>query len=405
MQTRASYVFGLWLSCLWVMQPVAWAQKDTGTITGTARDRTGAVVPGVAITVTHTQTNISFETITGATGTYTVPALRVGEYVVTAQLTGFKKEMRRGIVLQVNQVAVVDLTLEVGEVSDIAEVTLAAPLIQTQSATLGDVVDEKQVKELPLNGRNFVQLLTLTAGATPAISRTAQASGGSLSSVRAPSAVQINGQTNLATNFLLDGIDNMETSIGGIIIFPPIDAIQEFKVQTATSDAEFGVTGGGQVNVTTKSGTNAFHGNLFHFLRNEALDAKNFFDRPDAPIPPFKLNQFGFTAGGPIQRNRTFWFGDYEGSRIRQGQTFVLTVPTGRMREGDFAELGRTIFDPMTYNSGTNARQPFPQNRMPLQRQSEAARRLIDAQYPLPNLPGTGNNFIYNPIRPSNQDA
>ncbi len=166
------------------------AQKDAGTITGTVRDATGGVVPGVAITVSHTQTSISFATITGATGTYTVPALRVGEYVVTAELTGFKKEVRRGIVVQVNQVAVADLTLDVGEVSDTAEVTVAAPLIQTQSVTLGDVVDEKQVKELPLNGRNFVQLLTLTAGATPGISRTAQsttwrrASGVSLSSRR-----------------------------------------------------------------------------------------------------------------------------------------------------------------------------------------------------------------------------
>ena len=387
------------------LQSLVWAQRDTGTITGTVRDTSGAIVPGVAITVTNAHTNISFSAFSGEAGTYTIPALKAGEYVVTAELAGFKKDLRRGIVVQVNQVAVVDITLQVGEVSEIAEVTALAPLIQTQSITLGDVVDEKQVRELPLNGRNFVQLLTLTAGATPGISRTAQSSGASLSSVRAPSAVQINGQTNLATNFLLDGIDNMETSIGGIIIFPPIDAIQEFKVQTATSDSEFGATGGGQVNVTTKSGTNAFHGNLFHFLRNEALDAKNFFDPPNAPIPPFKLNQFGFTAGGPIRRSRTFWFGDYEGSRIRQGQTFVLTVPTARMRQGDFTELGRTIFDPSTYNAATNTRQPFQQNLIPAERQSAAARRLIDAQYPLPNLPGTGSNFVYNPIRPSNQDA
>jgi Carboxypeptidase regulatory-like domain/TonB dependent receptor len=403
---RGSFrILGIGLWCFSVLQPFAWAQRDTGTITGTVRDESGAVIPGVAITVTHTQTNISFNTVTGDAGTYTAPALRVGDYAVAAELAGFKKEVRRGIVLQVNAVAVVDMTLQVGQVSEVAEVTGAAPIIQTQSVTLGDVVEEKQVKELPLNGRNFVQLLTLTAGATPGISRTAQSSGASLSSVRAPSAVQINGQTNLATNFLLDGIDNMETSIGGIIIFPPIDAIQEFKVQTATSDAEFGVTGGGQVNVTTKSGTNAFHGNVFYFLRNEALDAKNFFDRADAPIPPFKLNQFGFTAGGPIKPNRTFWFGDYEGSRIRQGQTFVLTVPTPLMRQGDFTELGRTIFDPLTYNPGTNSREPFAQNRIPATRLSQAARNTIDAQYPLPNLPGTGNNFIYNPIRPSNQDA
>ena len=151
---------GLW--CFFLLQPFVWAQRDTGTITGTVRDESGAVIPGVAITVTHTQTNISFNTVTGDAGTYTAPALRVGDYAVSAELAGFKKEVRRGIVLQVNAVAVVDMTLQVGQVSEVAEVTVAAPLIQTQSVTLGDVVDEKQVKELPLNGRNFVQLLTLT---------------------------------------------------------------------------------------------------------------------------------------------------------------------------------------------------------------------------------------------------
>jgi hypothetical protein len=305
----------------------------------------------------------------------------------------------------VNQVAVVDLTLQVGSVTEVTEVTAEAPLLQTQTATLGDVVAEKQVKELPLNGRNFVQLLTLTAGATPGISRTAQSSGGSLSSVRAPSAVQINGQSNLSTNYLLDGIDNMEASIGGLIIFPPIDAIQEFKVQTGSSDAEFGSTGGGQVNVTLKSGTNEIHGNVFHYLRNDQLDAKNFFDNPLAPIPPFKLNQFGFTLGGPLRRNRTFWFGDYEGSRIRQGQTFLQSVPTAAMREGDLSALGRGMFDPLTYNAATNTRQQFAGNRIPASRLSQAARNLIDLQYPLPDRAGIANNFTYNPIRPSNQDA
>jgi carboxypeptidase family protein/TonB-dependent receptor-like protein len=391
-------------ACLCSTFSTLWAQKDTGTIAGIVRDSSGAVVPGASITVTNTQTNIAFHTVSGADGSYTAPALRPGEYSVTVERAGFKKEVRSGLVLQVNQVATVDLALQVGEITEITEVRAAAPLIQTQSVTLGDVISEKQVRELPLNGRNFVQLLTLTAGATPGISRTAQSSGGSLSSVRAPSAVQINGQSNLSTNFLLDGIDNMETSIGGIILFPPVDAIQEFKVQTLTSDSEFGVTGGGQVNVTTKSGTNAFHGSLFEFLRNDKLDAKNFFDAPDRPIPPFKLNQFGATAGGPLRRDRTFWFADYEGSRIRQGQTFVLTVPTQRMRQGDFSELSGTIFDPATYNSATNARQPFPSNRIPTNRLSQAALNLMEAQYPLPSRPGLANNFIYNPIRPSNMD-
>jgi len=398
----------VWLRAMVVsalIVPTALAQRDTGTVTGMVRDATGAVIPRVAITITNAQTNIAFNTVTGEAGNYVAPALRAGEYVVTAELTGFKKEIVRGIVLQVNQVAVVDITLQVGQVTEVAEVTAAAPLLQTQSVTIGDVVGEQHVKELPLNGRNFVQMLTLTAGATPGISRTAQASGGSLSSIRNPSAVQINGQSNLATNYLLDGIDNMEASIGGLIIFPPIDAIQEFKVQTLASDAEFGATGGGQVNVTLKSGANSMHGNLFHFLRNDKLDAKNFFDNPAARIPPFRLNQFGATAGGPIRRDRTFWFADYEGSRIRQGQTFTFTVPTPRMREGDLAELGRPMFDPSTYAAATNTRQRFTNDRIPAARLSQAARNLIDLQYLLPDRAGIANNRVYNPVRPSNQDA
>ena len=393
-------------SLLLASVPLAlWAQRDTGAITGTVRDPSSAVVPGVAVTVTNSQTNVAFRTTTGESGTFVAPALRAGEYSITSELSGFKKEVVTGIVLQVNQVAVVDLTLQVGSVSEVTEVVAAAPLLQTQNVTLGDVVAEKQVKELPLNGRNFVQLLTLTAGATPGISRTAQASGSSLSSVRAPSAVQINGQTNLSTNYLLDGIDNMEASIGGLIIFPPIDAIQEFKVQTASSDAEFGSTGGGQVNVTLKSGTNEIHGNVFHYFRNDQLDAKNFFDNPRAPIPPFKLNQFGFTLGGPVRKNRAFLFGDYEGSRIRQGQTFVQSVPTPLMRTGDLTELGRGMFDPLTYNAAANTRQPFAGNRLPASRTSQAALNLMELQYPLPDRSGASNNFVYTPVRPSNQDA
>jgi hypothetical protein len=381
------------------------SQRDTGTISGTVRDATGAVAPQVSITVTNVQTNFTFRTATGEAGNYVAPALRAGQYSIAAELTGFKKEVISGIVLQVNQVAVVDITLQVGSVAEVAEVTSTAPLLQTQNVTIGHAVTEKQVKELPLNGRNFVQLLTLTAGATPGISRTAQSSGGSLSSVRAPSAVQINGQSNLSTNYLLDGMDNMEASIGGLIIFPPVDAIQEFKVQTAASDTEFGSTGGGQVNVTLKSGTNAVHGNVFHYLRNEKLDAKNFFDNPASPIPPFKLNQFGFTLGGPLKRDRTFLFGDFEGSRIRQGQTFVQSVPTALMRTGDLTEIGRGMFDPLTYSAASNSRQQFPGNRIPAQRLSRAALNVIDLQYPLPSRPGIANNYVYNPIRPSNQDA
>jgi hypothetical protein len=237
-------------------------------------------------------------------------------------------------------------------------VTAATPLLQTQTVVLGDVITEKQVKDLPLNGRNFVQLLTLTPGVTPGASASPQTQP-ILTSARGTTAVQINGQNDLSTNYLLDGIDNNETTIGGIVIFPPIDAVQEFKVQTSASSSDFGRNGGGQVNVSLKSGTNEFHGNVFEFLRNSALDAKNFFDPVNQPKLPLRLNQFGFTAGGPIRKDKTFFFGDYQGSRVRQVQTLNLTVPTARMRTGDMSELGRPVYDPASYDSGTNTRKVF----------------------------------------------
>lgn len=397
----------LWRLCLilsFCVVPLAWAQKDAGTITGTVKDPSGAILSGVRVTVANAATGFTFETRTDDAGRYTAPALRVGEYSVTAEAAGFKRVVRAGVVLQINQVAEIDLTLELGTVTETVEVTGSAPLLQTQTTVLGDVVTEKEVKELPLNGRNFVQLLTLTPGVTPGVMASPQTQP-IITSARGTTAVQINGQNDLSTNYLLDGIDNNETTIGGIIIFPPVDAVQEFKVQTAASSADFGRNGGGQVNVTLKSGTNAFHGNLFEFLRNDALDAMNFFDLPNQRKPPLRLNQFGATAGGPIRRDRTFLFGDYQGTRFRQGQTFRLTVPTQRMRDGDLSELGRPVYDPASYNAATNTRQLFSGARIPRNRMSAAALNLTEVQYPLPNIPGVANNYAFNPNRPADTDA
>lgn len=384
--------------------PLLWGQKDTGSIVGTVTDPSGAVAPGASVKIKNTLTGINFNTVTNESGRYAAPALRVGDYEVAVEAAGFKKAVQSGIALLVNQTMVVDFTLEVGQITEITEVKASASMLQTQNVVLGDVITEKQVEELPLNGRNFVQLLTLTPGVTPGASSSPQTQP-ILTSARGTTAVQINGQNDLATNFLLDGIDNNETTIGGIIIFPPVDAIQEFKVQTAASSSDFGRNGGGQVNVTLKSGTNAFHGNLFEFLRNDRLDAKNFFDLPAAAKPPLRLNQFGLTAGGPIRKDRTFFFGDYQGSRVRQGQTLTLTVPTPGLRNGDFSELDRPIFDPDSYDPATNTRQPFPNAKIPAARFSRPAVNLTQIQYALPNRPGIGNNFTFTPRRPSGSDS
>jgi len=402
MEHRYCLSIVLLTALVFAMRQVSLAQ--TADVTGRVTDTSEAVIPNADVAVTNLGTGIKRNTTSNEDGYYTVPLLPPGDYKIFVQKPGFKTASRSKIKLEVQQVARVDFELEVGEVTTTVEVTGEAPLLQSQHVTLGDVIAEKEVKELPLNGRNFVQLLTLTPGVTPGASASVQTQG-ILTSARGNTAVQINGLNDLSTNYLLDGIDNNETTIGGIIIFPPVDAIQEFKVQTASSGADFGRNGGGQVNVTLKSGTNSFHGNVFEFHRNSALDAKNFFDRPEVPIPPFRLNQFGFTAGGPIRRNQTFFFGDYQGSRISQAQIFNLTVPTARMRIGDLSEVGRPIFDPATFDPATNTRQRFPGDIIPLHRISRAAQLLTQIQYPMPNRPGIADNFTFRPNRTADTDA
>lgn len=272
------------------------AQVETARIVGTVKDTTGAVVPGVEITMTHLGTNRQIVSITNDQGRYASVPLAIGDYRVEASLPGFKRAVRTGIRLQVQDTVVVDFTLEIGEVTEQVEVLGAAPLLNTAEASQGQVIDERRVKDLPLNGRDYIQLALLSAGAIQPVGGRA----GGFSAM---------GQRTTQNNYLLDGIDNnsVELATAGRqaeMVKPSIDAIQEFKVQTNVYSAEFGRAMGGVVNVTTKSGTNEFHGTVFEFLRNENLDAKNFFDPPNQPKPPFKRNQFGFSFGDPLSRTR-----------------------------------------------------------------------------------------------------
>jgi hypothetical protein len=193
--------------------------------------------------------------------------------------------------------------------------------------------------------------------------------------------------------------------VSNIILYPPVDAIQEFKVQTSNQESEFGKNPGATVNVVIRSGTNELHGNAYEFLRNDVLDARNFFDRKDRPIPSFRMNQFGTTLGGPIVRNKTFAFGYYEGYKIHQAQTYLYSVPTPLMRTGNLTELNRPMYDPLTYDPKTNQRQRFPNDTIPANRLNQVAQRLIVLNEPLPNGPGVGNNFLYNPKRSSDSNG
>src|SRR5256885_11703543 len=236
--------------------------------------------------------------------------------------------------LDVQQRIAVNVTLQIGQISESIEVTGAAPLLETETSELGQVVDSQRVANLPLNGRNFAQLALLTAGTAPSEPGARDEGGFGFSA---------GGARSLQNNFLLDGVDNNSNlpdllNETNYVIQPSVEALEEFKVQTNAYSAEFGRGNGAIINATIKSGTNQFHGSVYEFLRNEKFDGKNFFDVPATPIATYKPNQFGFTFGGPIARNRTFFFVDYEGLRIRQAQTLTSTVPTDAQRSGDFSD-------------------------------------------------------------------
>lgn len=391
------------LAVLFMFPLATWSQSDRGAITGTVRDPSKASIAQAKIRVTDVRTNTDvFTTTTDSNGRYTAPALKPSDYVISAESDGFKREVRRGVGLTVNQVAVVDFTLEVGQVNQSVEVTGAAPLLQTQSAEMGDVVEHKRVVELPLNGRFFVDLVSLTAGVTPAAPVANPNNDTFLGARAGQPGVEVNGQRPGSNNYTVDGIDNRESTVSSIILYPPVDAIQEFKVQTGNQEAQFGTNPGATVNVVVRSGTNEIHGSLYEFLRNDDLDAKNYFDSKTKPIPSFRMNQFGGTVGGPIVRNKTFFFGYYDGEVIHQQQSYLDSVPTALMRGGDFSQLTTPIYDPSTYDAVTNRRTPFANNQIPMQRLDTPALRMTALNYPLPNAPGLGNNFYYNPNRISN---
>jgi hypothetical protein len=307
-----------------------YGQSDTGLIRGAVTDTSGAVVPGGRITVTDERTNVTaFSAVADEAGRYTAPALRPSTYTIAAQATGFKRSVRSGVILEVNQTAVVDIALEVGSVSETLEVTGAPPLLQTESAELGDVVEQKRVVDLPLNGRFFVNLVNLTTGVVPASAGQNPNNTTFLGARAGEPGVSSSGQRPGSNNYTVDGIDNEESTVANIVLYPPIDAIQEFRVLTSNQPAEFGKNPGATVNVVIRSGSNQMHGTGYEFLRNDKLDAKNYFDNAAQPIPPFRLNQYGGTLGGPIVKNRTFAFGYYEGYKVRQAQTYVLSVSSG----------------------------------------------------------------------------
>jgi hypothetical protein len=341
-----------------ILTTSAWSQVSRGTILGTVKDPSGAVIPGVSVTVVNEGTNLSRSLITDETGSFNAELLPVGKYRIEAELAGFRKEVRTGIELHVDQKARADMTLQVGDVAEVVQVDAAAPLVQTEDASLASTMDNRKIIELPLNGRDIAQLAYLIPGAF------APRQGSSLGG---RGGFSIAGQTENTNQLMLDGVNNNGGGTHEISARVNVDAIQEFKIQTNTYGAQYGRFAGAQVDAVTKSGTNEYHGNLYYFHRNDNLDARNAFDPwPLDKKPEFKRHQYGATIGGPIQKNKTFFFAGYQGQRQYKLNTKTGTLPLSEYWDGDFSRSGRTITDPVT-------RQPFQGNRIPANRISQQA--------------------------------
>ena len=363
--------------------------QASGRISGTVTDASGAVVPGASVEAVNRGTGHARAATTGADGFYAIPLLAPGHYDVKAALQGFRATLRQGIRVTVAETSRVDFALQPGDLTESVTVLGDAPLVETGNATLGIVIEEKKIVDLPLNGRNFTQLGTLIPGVVAPPAALGGASGdatpGGFGNVTG--GFNVNGQRNQSNNFLLDGAANNDTFNTGFVLRPPPDAIQEFKILTHSYSAEYGRNSGSVVNVVTKSGTNAWHGAAWEFNRNDALEARNFFAAKDAPKPDLRQNQFGATLGGPILESRLFVFGYYEGFRNTRGTTQTNVVLSDAQRRGDFSG-GSAIRDPLT---GL----PFPGNVIPADRLDPIARSLLEEFVPPPN--GPGNRYTQSP--------
>jgi hypothetical protein len=364
------------------------AQVAAGEVTGIVKDQAGAPVPGVTVTVTEVSTNRPRVSITSTDGVYTAPSLAPGAYRIDVELAGFKPIRREGVLVSTGEKVRLDFNLQVGDVREQVTVNGDAPLLRQETGSLGTVVENEQVEQLPLNGRTFITLAQLAPG------------------VALPPASQlprINGGRPRTNEYLFDGISVLQPEPGQVAYFPVIDAIQEFKIESNSPPAEFGRFNGGVINLTTKAGTNSYHGNAFEFFRNQALNATNYFQTNLPTKPDYNRNQFGGTFGGPIEKDHTFFFFDYQGQRQSIGRTVTSTVPTLLQRQGIFTEpiAGRvpTIFDP---TSGT-VRTAFPGNTIPAARIDPVALSLLQ-RYPLPTSAGTSNNFQRTEDEIDNQD-
>ncbi len=379
------------------------AQIEQGTLVGIVLDPQKAPVSNARVTFRSLSTNVKREALTTVAGEFNSLPLQPDRYAVTVHLAGFREQTAQ-VTLGVGQRLQLDFSLELGAVNEQVSVSSSTVTIETASSEIGQVRPAREIADLPLNTRNFTQLVQLAPGVLTGVGGASGLLG--YTSGRGTNGAVINGAPVEDVTYIIDGINSVDTDAGVLIFFPPVDSIQEFKVQTSSAPAAFG-GGQGIINVIYKSGTNELHGVAYEFLRNSVLDAKNFFDSAAKPIPPFKLNQFGFNLGGPVVlprvfngKDRLFFFADYEGKRVRQAQTFLSSVPVAAFRTGNFSSLlpKTVVTDPRS-----TPKLPLPGNVMPASAIDPVSAKMA-ALYPQTNLPGEISNFLYNPVQTTRVD-
>ena len=356
---------------------VALAQYNTGEVGGVVRDASGGVLAGATVTAAHPATGTKLERVTEADGRYFLPALRIGQWDIDVTLSGFATQ-RQTLILEVGRSLSVDFTLGLQAVAEEVRVEASAPLLQTNNAEISDVIENREVVQLPLNGRNFINLAQLSDAVVipPGGTR-----GGALG--QAGQLPNVGGQRSGHNIYLVDGAKVTDELFNNLVLNPSIDSIEEFKIQKSMYPAEFGGKASALINVVTRAGANAFRGSIFEFHRNDAFDSRNYLQPVEQPLPPLRQNQFGGSLGGPIARNRTFFFGSYEGTKVRRSQTTVFSVPTAAARAGNLAGVA-SICDPLTRPT-TGLCTPFPNNQIPANRIDPIAAAFLtnvaDAEY------------------------
>ena len=385
------------------------AQSRGSAVYGLVKDSTGGLVPRAQLTLTELGTGAARSAVSDGSGSYTFNALAPGQYTLTVKSPGFSVSTVGRLVLELEDRREVNFSLIPETQSSVTSVSASALAVESDNATLGQVIHDRQVAQLPLNGRNFVQLATLAPGVTQGNGAFFANRGNSEVAIRGSVSISAQGMRENSNDWLLDGVDNNELTSGAISIQPSIDSIQEFKVLTYNYSAQYGSRGGTTIIVNTKSGTNAVHGSAFEFFRNDHLDARNFFD--GSTKPKYNQNQAGGAVGGPIKKNKTFFWGDYQRTWIRQGLTILSTVPSLNARNGIFTDSfpgspAKLIYDPNTTRlvNGVNVRDPFPGNIIPQSRLDPIAVKLLNI-FPAPTFTDRlGGNYLSNPERTFDQD-